>query len=100
MPTAFIKDKKISLKAKGLLATIYSLPNTWDYSVNGLCKITNTGLRAIRNAITELEIMGYITREQIHNEKGQFDYIYHVHLQAKLNKNAICLERAKNSKNW
>lgn len=95
MPTAFLKDKKISLKAKGLLATMYSLPNEWDYSINGLCKITNTGLRSIRTAITELEIIGYIERKQIHNEKGQFDYEYLVKLTPKINKNATAIRRMK-----
>ena len=94
MPTTFLKDKRISLKAKGLLATMYSLPNEWDYSINGLCKITNTGLRAIRAAITELEIIGYIERKQVHNEKGQFDYEYIVKFTPKINKNAISIKKS------
>lgn len=93
MPTTFLKDKRISLKAKGLLATMYSLPNEWDYSINGLCKITNTGLRAVRAAITELEIIGYIERKQIHNEKGQFDYEYLVKFTPKINKNALSIKK-------
>lgn len=95
IPTAFLKDKQLSLKAKGLLATIYSLPNDWDYSINGLCKITNSGLRVIRTAINELEILGYIERKQIHNEKGQFDYIYYVRFVPKLNKRALSIKRTK-----
>lgn len=94
IPTTFLKDKRVSLKAKGLLATMYSLPNEWDYSINGLCKITNTGLRAIRSAITELEILGYIERKQIHNDKGQFDYEYYVKFEPKINKNALSIKRS------
>lgn len=83
MPNEFLKDKRLSLKAKGLLATFYSLPNEWDYTVNGICKITNTGIRAIRAAIIELEMFGYLTRYQTRKEDGTFDYEYIVHVKSK-----------------
>lgn len=95
IPNTFLKDKKLSLKAKGLLATFYSLPNDWDYTVNGLCKITNTGLRAMRTALFELELQGYLTREETKNEKGQFDYNYIIRIEPvkKGLKNATSLRR-------
>ena len=75
IPNEYLRDKHLSLKSKGLLTIMYSLPNDWDYSINGLCKITNSGTTQIRNIITELEIYGYLERVQTKNEKGQFEYI-------------------------
>lgn len=100
MPNTFLKDKKLNLKAKGLLATMYSLPNDWDYTVNGLCKITKTGLRAIRSALESLEIHGYLTRYETKNEKGQFDYEYIIRIEPKKEdkfklKNVTSLRRTK-----
>lgn len=83
MPNTFLDDKRISLKAKGLLATFYRLPNDWDYSVNGLCKITNTGITAIRNILAELELYGYLIRKQERTIKGTFEYIYYIFLEPK-----------------
>lgn len=101
IPNEYLKDKHISLKAKGLLSVMYSLPNDWDFSMNGLCKITNTGITAIRNIITELEIYGYLYREETKNEKGQFDYIYHVYIKSKgvKPKKSIAVKRALQAQN-
>lgn len=82
MPTEHLRDKNLSIKAKGLLCIMFSLPNNWDYSMKGLCKITNTGITAIRNIIGELELNGYLTREQI-RENGKFEYIYHIYFSPK-----------------
>lgn len=79
MPNEHLRNKELSLKAKGLLSIMYALPNDWDYTVNGLCKITNTGITAIRNILSEIELKGYLWREETHNEKGQFEYIYHIY---------------------
>ena len=83
MPTEHLRNKKLSLKAKGLLCIMYSLPNDWDYSMNGLCKITNTGITAMRNIMTELELNGYLERIQQKNNKGQFEYNYKIYLKAR-----------------
>lgn len=97
MPNEFLRDKKLSLKAKGLLATFYSLPNEWDYNIAGICKITNTGIRAIRSAIMELELFGYLTRYQTRKEDGTFEYDYIVHIKKQKIKfeNVTCLRRMK-----
>lgn len=100
MPNNHLQDKNLSLKAKGLLCTMYALPNQWDYSMNGLCTITNTGITAMRNIIAELEIQGWLTRQQIRNEKGKFEYIYIVHIRKKkINpiKNCTALKRFQKS---
>ena len=83
VPNEYLRDTRISLKAKGLLSVMYSLPNDWDFTMAGLCKITNSGITTIRTIINELECFGYILREQKKNEKGQFDYIYHVYTEPK-----------------
>ena len=101
MPTGHLRNKNLSLKAKGLLSIMYSLPNDWDYSMNGLCSITNTGITQIRSAIAELELKGYIVREQKKNSKGQFEYIYHVYFKKrKVNvQNCTSLRRFKTGLN-
>lgn len=108
VPNEYIRDKRISLKSKGLLSVMYSLPNDWDFTMAGLCKITNSGITTIRTIINELECFGYILREQTKNEKGQFDYIYHVYTNPKNKifdnlKNSISVKRqmsANNGKEW
>lgn len=72
-----LRDCRLSLKAKGLLVTMLSLPDDWDYSIQGLTKILKEGKDAVRAAIVELEQFGYVTREQDRNEQGVFcGYIY------------------------
>lgn len=96
MPNAFLQDNKLSLKAKGLLATIYYLPNEWDYSVNGLCAITNTKITAMRSTLTELEINGYLTRKQTKDKEGKWEYIYIIHIKPKKRK----IKNALSTKRW
>lgn len=71
MSNYHLRDKRLSLKAKGLLSVILSLPEGWDYTISGLAVICDTGRDAIRAAIGELEKAGYITRRQI-NQGGKF----------------------------
>ena len=60
----FLQRKDMTLKAKGLLAFMLSLPADWDYSIKGLTKILREGLDGIRATINELENLGYMTRGQ------------------------------------
>tara|TARA_Y100000310_G_scaffold320685_1_gene377378 strand:+ start:1265 stop:1975 length:711 start_codon:yes stop_codon:yes gene_type:complete len=77
------KDKTISLKAKGLMAYLLSLPSDWDLSINGIVACSKEGRRAIGNTITELINTGYIERIQI-RDKGKFiGYDYFVFEQPK-----------------
>lgn len=72
-----LRDRDISLKAKGLLVTMLSLPDEWVYSIEGLTKILKEGKDSIRSAIKELEEHGYVTRVQDRNSQGSFSgYIY------------------------
>ena len=75
-----LREKDMSLKAKGLLTLIFSLPDNWDYTIEGLSKITKDGVDSIRSAIHELEQFGYIERERVRNSNGKFggiEYIIH-----------------------
>ena len=71
MSNYHLRDMRLSLKAKGLLSMILSLPENWDYSVHGLSYICKEGADAIRQAIWELERAGYIFRSRVRNKKGQ-----------------------------
>ena len=72
----FIRDMNLSMKAKGLMLLMLSLPPEWDYSVAGLAAICKEGMTAIRGALKELEDAGYLRRERRNNEKGYFVYEY------------------------
>ena len=62
----------MSLKAKGLLSLMLSLPDDWDYSISGLATLSKDGKDSIMSALAELEKFGYLTRTRLTNEKGQF----------------------------
>ena len=64
------KDKRLSLKAKGLLAMLLSLSDHWELSIKGLIVILKEGESAIRSTINELIENGYVERERVKNEKG------------------------------
>lgn len=71
MSNHHLKNRSLSLKAKGLLSVMLSLPDEWDYTLRGLAAISKEGVDAIREAIRELEDAGYIVRSRGRNEKGQ-----------------------------
>lgn len=66
------KNKEMSLKAKGLLSLMLSLPDDWDYSISGLVSLSKDGKDSVMNALTELEKYGYLKRTRITNAKGKF----------------------------
>ena len=75
MSNHHLRNKELSLKAKGLLSQILSLPEDWDYTLAGLSYINREKIDAIRTAIWELEKAGYITRRQGRDEKGKMTAI-------------------------
>lgn len=75
MSNHHFKEKEMSLKAKGLLSLMLSLPDDWNYSVSGLVKLSKDGKDSVMSALTELEKFGYLTRIRMTNEKGQFNGI-------------------------
>lgn len=89
MSNYHFKEKNMSLKAKGLLSLMLSLPNDWNYSVSGLVKLSKDGKDSVMTALAELEKFGYLTRQQLVNEKGQFSGVeYHIYEQPQA-KNAV-----------
>jgi hypothetical protein len=74
------REKGMSLKAKGLLSLMLSLPDSWNYSVSGLVTLSKDGKDSVMSALAELEKFGYLDRERITNDKGQFAGIeYHIY---------------------
>jgi len=71
MANYHLRDENLSLKARGLLSMILSLPDDWDYSLAGLVKISKDGLTAVRAALHELEDNGYIHRERQRGPHGR-----------------------------
>lgn len=76
MNNKFLRNKNMSLKAKGLLALCLSLPDDWDYSINGLVAISKENLTAIRSGLKELEKHGHLKINKLKNDKGRFIYEY------------------------
>ena len=72
MSNYHLRDRALSLKAKGLLSLMLSLPEDWDYTLSGLARICQEGRDAIRGAISELERAGYVQRRQTTDEAGKF----------------------------
>lgn len=70
MSNYHLKDKNLSLKAKGLLSIMLSLPDKWEYSIAGLEVLSNDGKHTTNSAIKELEKHGYLLRKIERNDKG------------------------------
>ena len=66
-----LRDKSLSLKAKGLLSQMLSLPEEWDYTLQGLTYINREQIDAIRQAVHELERAGYIVRVRERDSRGR-----------------------------
>ena len=78
MSNHHLRNRNLSLKAKGLLSQMLSLPEDWDYTLQGLARINRESIDAIRQAIRELEQTGYIQRSRERDEKGRLrgaDYV-------------------------
>lgn len=82
MSNYHLKDKRLSLKAKGLLSVMLSLPQGWDYSIAGLVSICAEGQTAIENALKELKQFGYLVVDKINPDKtdtGKYQYEYNIY---------------------
>ena len=66
-----LKDKALSLKAKGLLSMMLSMPEEWNYSTRGLAAICKEGVEAVGNTLKELEKAGYMVRRQLRGDNGR-----------------------------
>ena len=84
MSNYHLKDKDLSLKSKGLLSVILSLPDEWDYSTRGLSSISKEGVDSIGTALKELEKTGYLSRHKLRDERGRItdtEYVIYEHPQ-------------------
>ena len=81
MSNHHLRNTDLSLKAKGLLSLMLSLPENWDYTTKGLAAICKDGIDSISSCIRELEKHGYIIRERMRNEKGQLTTIEYTILE-------------------
>lgn len=81
MSNTHLKDKRLSLKAIGLLSVVLSLPDDWHYTVNGLVGIVKDGERAVNGALSELKENGYLRIEKLYPNKDgrskiEYQYIF------------------------
>ena len=81
MSNHHLRNTSLSLKAKGLLSLMLSLPDNWDYTTKGLASICKDGIDSICSAVKELEQHGYIVRERVRNGKGQLTTIEYTILE-------------------
>lgn len=79
MSNHHLRDKNLSYKAKGLLSFMLSLPEDWDYSMNGLESISKESIKAIRNILQELEENKYLIRTRMQDNEGKFYYDYSIY---------------------
>ena len=71
MANHHLKNRNLTLKAKGLLSVMLSLPDDWDFTLKGLARINREGIDAIREGIRELEQAGYVMRHRVRDERGK-----------------------------
>jgi hypothetical protein len=76
MSNYHLRDKNLSLKAKGLLSFMLSLPENWDYSLSGLIAVCKEQESSIKSTLRELKNNGYLVIEKVRGEKGYFEYNY------------------------
>lgn len=79
MSNYHLKEKEMSLKAKGLLSLMLSLPNNWDYTIEGLVTICKENETAVKSTLKELKCFGYLEILKVQNKKGQFEYEYNIY---------------------
>lgn len=78
MSNTHFKEKEMSLRAKGLLSLMLSLPDEWDYSIIGLAQLSKDGKDSVMKTLKELEKFGYLIRTRVTDERGRiagYDYI-------------------------
>ena len=81
MSNHHLRDMSLSLKAKGLLSLMLSLPENWDYTMKGLSRICKDGIDSISGGIRELEEHGYLIRERVRGANGQLGSIEYTILE-------------------
>lgn len=91
MSNELLNDRRLSLKAKGLLSVMLSLPDTWDYSISGLVAICKESETAVKSTLNELKSCGYLVvtkKMPDETESGRIEYVYDIFEHAKTGKQA------------
>lgn len=92
MSNEHLKDKRLSLKAKGLLSVMLSLPDTWNYSISGLVAICKESETAVKSTLNELKSCGYlvVTKKMPNKtESGRIEYVYDIFEKAQTEKQSV-----------
>ena len=79
MSNYHFKEKNMSLKAKGLLSLMLSLPDNWDYTVAGLATLSSDGATSVRSALKELEDFHYLIRSRVYENGKIVDWQYNIY---------------------
>ena len=75
--TSMYRDKHLTFKLRGLLGTMMSLPDDWDFSIAGLAALTDDGESSVRSGLKQLEKLGYLKRERVLDKGKIIDWVYH-----------------------
>lgn len=92
MSNHHLRDRRLSLKAKGLLSQMLSLPESWDYTIEGLCYINKENSTAIKSALRELKEQGYLVVTKMmpnDTESGRIEYQYDIYEKPHLEKQGV-----------
>ena len=82
MSNYHLQDRNLSYKAKGLLSFMLSLPDDWDYSLKGLCKISKENETSIKTGLKELKDYGYLVIDKLfpnQTQSGKIEYRYNIY---------------------
>jgi len=85
MSNYHLRDNELSLKAKGLLSQILSLPDEWTYTIAGLVKINKESEGAIKSILKELKDFGYLEIIKERTDKGTYEYVYNIYEEPYIN---------------
>lgn len=92
MSNHHFRNRNLSLKAKGIMSLMLSLPDDWDYTIAGLAKLSKDGISSVRAALKELEDEGYLKMEQTKAENGKFGKNQYVLYEKPFTENPITEE--------
>lgn len=95
MSNYHLRDKSLSLKGKGLLSVMLSLPSEWDYSIAGLASILKENITAVKSALEELKATGYLKITKLYanqTSSGHIEYVYDVYEEPRLKGSKLPLE--------
>ena len=100
MSNTHLRDKELSLKAKGLLSLMLSLPDDWDYTLRGLAAINKESINTISGIVNELIEHGYIIRQQIRGNAGRFGDIDYIIFESPEKCEQYILEHEERMRKW